>query len=216
MSKLIYSLLICILLSSFSRAEAQTTTPDRPDVTSWKVISSPNNISVRISDNVAFNVGLDITYQNPDNKNEFVRQIRFLIPFVTVKSRATMDKNYIDTMIAYTTDGAERDLLKTYLTKSDPILYIRWSVKDDNDRETVKLDTQNGENEVWFWNSSGEWIYDRNIKIKVAYPSETFEDLNNELMIVGVKYSLSKLEYHAREVPYAYISIAVKANKGGK
>src|SRR3989338_4872845 len=208
MIKLIVLVFLCTSLSPPLVAKAQVADPDRPDLTNWDVYSASK---IKISDKVPYYLGFDMIYQNPNNKKEYVRQIRTFIPFILVKSRAIQDKNYIDTIISYTTDTAERDLLKSYLVKSDPILYIRWKVQDDFERDTLKLDNRDGENEVWLWNAFGEWIYARNVKVKISYPSETFTDLNNELFIVGIKYSLSRTVYHSREVPYAFISIAVKA-----
>ncbi|MBI2065024.1 MAG: hypothetical protein HYT62_03175 [Candidatus Yanofskybacteria bacterium] len=211
--------LLCLFLLFFSfpaRVNAQDVTgpdsPDRPDVSSWTLVSS-SNISVNVSDSVMYYLGFDLEFQNPNNPNERVRQIRMLIPFVVVKSKGLLDKNYADAAVAYVTDGTERALLKDYATKSDVILYIRWSIESDVSRGTKKLI---GENEVWFWNASGEWVYGRNLRINKLMPSETFSGFGNYPIIVGVKYSLSRDIYNSTEVPYSFIFIALRATKGGK
>jgi hypothetical protein len=186
--------------------------PDRPDVSKWNLFSK-SSISVIVSDKIKYYLGMDLIYQNPDNLNEFVRQIRVITPFVVVKSKKELDKNFIDMMTTYVTDGTQRELMKSYEVKSDPILFIHWKVADDIERGTKKLD---GKDEVWFWNSFGEWVYAQDAKIKFTSTSEIFKETGSEPVIVGIKYSLNLRDYNAREVPFAYIAIAVKSLKGGK
>lgn len=208
-------LMLFLFFSGFNFAEAQdldiSSIPDRPDVSKWNVFSS-SKISVGISDGVMYYLGYDLIYQNPNDPKVYVRQIRVLVPFVVIKSLGDLDK-LADVAITYVTDGAEKELLKEYLVNSDPILEIRWREKDDLERDTSILD---GENQVWFLDSFGTWVYGRGLTIDTLWLSEVFKELDNELIIVGRKYSLGKDVYHAHEVPHAYIVVAVKVSKGAK
>jgi len=204
--------LLVVLSSGQYRVEGYNTDPDPPDVSGWKLFTR-NNISIRISDKVKYNLGFDLTYQNPHNSNEFVRQIRVLLPFVVVKNTTILDKNFADMAVAYVTDGAEKDLLKDYLTRSDPVLSIRWRMATDFKRDTYMLD---GKNEVWFWNSSGTRVYVRDTILRIDMMSDTFEEFDGKLMVTGLKYSLNKKNYRAHEVPHAFIVVAIKQPKGGK
>ena len=167
MSRLFVLLSLFLLLFSVSRAYAQDVVdpndPSRPDITGWTLMPGSSNISVNVSDNLMYYLGFDLTFQNPNDHSEHVRQVRVLTPFIVVKSNASLDKNYTDAAVAYATDGAEKALLKDYATKSDVILYIRWRVESDIQRGGV--DKLVGENEVWFWDATGKWTYGRNLKI---------------------------------------------------
>ena len=208
--------LLCFFISISTRVDAQnsvnTNGSDFPDISDW-VLFSGSNISVNVSDSVNYYLGFDLTFQNPENPTEFVRQVRILIPFVVVKSKASLDRNYADAAVAYVTDGTEKALLKEYLIKSDVILYVRWQVEPDIKRGTEKLVR---ENEVWFLNTTGQWVYGRNIIIDKMMTSETFLEFGKYPIIVGLKYSLSRKTYNSIEVPHEFIIIALKATKGGK
>src|SRR3989338_3181258 len=186
--------------------------PEIPDVSGWKIFSS-SNISAGLPNFGMYYLGLDITYQNPVDKNEFVRQIRIIVPFVAVKSSKTMDRNSYDAAITYVTDGEERDLLKTGLKESDLILCIRWKIKKDVNRNTDALD---GENEIWFFTAFGNRIYSRNRKITVDTLSERPKGRKGRLINVGKKYSLSQEAYYAKELPHSIMIIVSKGLKEGK
>lgn len=203
--------LLCLVVSFIlisTRANAQD--PVQPDVSGWTLISGSN---ISVSNSINYYLGFDLKFQNQKNPTEFVRQIRILIPFVVVKSKNSLDKNYADAAVAYVTDGAERALLKEYSTKSDVILYVRWNIESDVNRGTEKLV---GENEVWFWDTTGKWTYGRNLKINKLMSSETFPGFGKYPIIVGLKYSLNRKIYNSVEVPYAFILIALKATREGK
>ena len=212
--------LLCLFLMFFSMPtliSAQnivpSDNPDRPDLTGWKLMPESSNISVNVSDSVNYYLGFDLIFQNPKKPTEYVRQIRMLTPFVVIKSKSSLDKNFADVAVAYVTDGTEKSLLKDYLTKSDVILYIRWNIEPDFKRGTKKLV---GENEVWFWNVTGEWVYGRNLKINKLASSEIFSEFGKFPIVVGMRYSISRYIYNATEVPYAFIFVALKVTKGGK
>lgn len=214
MNKLLVLLSLFVLFFSVPKAvNGQTSVPVVPDVSGWTLLPSSSNISVNVSNSVNYYLGFDLKFQNPAKPTEFVRQIRIVTPFVVVKSKNTLDKNYADAAVAYVTDGTEKALLKDYLTKSDVVLYIRWNIEPD-----VKLGTKKlvGENEVWFWKNTGDWIYGRNLTIGKLMMSETFEGFGNYPIIVGAKYSLNRETYNSVEVPYAFILVALEATKGGK
>lgn len=208
-----FALLLLVSIPVIAQdASSVSVGPDKPDVTGWKLVVE-YKISVNATDRVGYYLGYDLTFQNPQNPNEFVRQVRLLLPFITVKSNNVLDKNFTDMAMTYVTDGAERELIKGYLEKSDPVLYVRWRVKDDIDRVSVKKD---GDHEVWLWNAQGNWVYQSGVTVKFEFLSETFKELNDELVVVGRKYSINKKDYVAREVPYAYIIIAIRPPKKGK
>lgn len=213
MSRLAMILSSFFVLVSANTAQSQyLNIPARPDFAKWTLISR-SDISITVSDSVKYHLGLDLKYQNPANLNEYGRQIKAFVPFIVVKSNRQQDRNFSDTAITYVTDGAEKKNLDTYLEKSDPILEVRWSEKKDLDRGTSE---QDGDNEVWFWDSSGNWTYGRGVIINRQETSEKFQELKNEIFIIGFKYSLDKKIYHAHEIPRVYIVLAMRAEKGGK
>lgn len=181
--KPILVLLFVLLFSSFARAQDL---PPPPDVAGW--IMEKNAIDVKISDEITVYIGFELKYQNPTDPQEFVMVIMRSIPAIVVRSQVTNDRSFIQTFVENYANKDEKDLLKIlYEERSDPVIYIKWRVKDDP--RTGKV-VQDGDATVWLETNAGERLTSTGEKVSVEFMTELIVNGEEKNISVGRKYSL--------------------------
>lgn len=181
--KPILVLLFVLFFSSFTRAQDL---PPPPDVDGW--IMEKNAIDVKISDEVGVYIGFELKYQNPSDPQEFVMVIMRSIPAIVIRGRVTDTRSFMQTFVENYANKDETDLLKVlYEERSDPIIYIKWRVKEDPRTGNM---VQDGDATVWLETNAGERLTSAGEKVSVEFVTELIINGEEKNISVGRKYSL--------------------------
>ena len=197
--RFIIALTLVLISAPLTRAQL----PPLPGVDDgWTVEKSI--IDVKISDSAVAYLGFELTYQNPNDPYEFIMVVMRSIPSVIVKSNTTDSRSLRQASIANYTKKDEQDTLRVmFQERSDPIIYIKWRVKNDANHEGIMV--QDGEAMVWFQNYTGEWIVDdTGKKISVEFITELITNGKDKNISVGRKYSLDDV-FQMMKVDRSYL-----------
>lgn len=189
MNKLIVALLFAMILDSNS--VKASTIPPFPDISGWTVVQT-SFIEMRISDLAVAYLGLDMEYQNPSNPTEYVRVVKRHVPLIFVK-KEQQDKRLLRSVVTdFYTRKDEEDQLAKLANKSDPIFYIQWRIKQDLQ---TRNNIQDGDVNIWFLESSGNWFFYQNKVLSVQFLSESIGNGKQRNVFVGRKYQVSGLHH---------------------
>ncbi|MDP3696693.1 MAG: hypothetical protein Q8R55_01520 [Candidatus Taylorbacteria bacterium] len=165
--------------------------PSVPNVSGWTVLST-SRIELRVSDDTVAYIGLEAEYSNPANPREFVRVIRRHIPLIISKRKQQNERLLSEMVVVFYTQKEEQDRLKEVSDKSDPILYVQWRTKKN---PRTGNDMQDGDANIWFLRSSGDWLLTHNERIEVEFLSENVGNGEPHNVFSGMKYRVGNA-YH--------------------
>lgn len=159
------------------------------DVDKWTV-NQKTRIEFRTSDEVVAYLGLDIEYvdySNPNNPAEFARVISRHVPLIFGKQKQANDRLFRDLVTSLYVQKEQEDRLGELDKKTDTIIYVHWKIKED---PVTKKDMHDGNIDVCFLKSNGDWFFIQNKPVSIQFLSERVSNDKSRNVLVGMKYQV--------------------------
>lgn len=166
-----------------------------PDVSGLLTINI-SRIELRISDKDVAYMGLEIDYQNPSDRNEFLRVIKRHIPLIISKKKNPNEKKFGEMILTYYTEKEEEDRLKEVSDKSDPIAYVQWRTKQN---PIHGRDEQDGPFRVCLMSFDGNFVSFDGQRLELEFLSENVTNGNQYNIFSGMEYRLGDI-YHIHRI----------------
>lgn len=157
-----------------------------PDISTWTIVSI-SRTELRVSDITVAYLCLEVEYNNPNNPREFVRVISRHTPLIISKQKLGEGRLFSEIIVVFYAKKEEQDRLTEIVSKSDPLIYTWWRTKRNSDTGT---DMQDGDVNIWFLQSDGNWSSFRNKKINIEFLTENIGNGKPHNVFTGMKYQI--------------------------
>lgn len=206
--KKIFVAIVFTAISFYPYLARADTHPPVPDISGWNVVSI-SRIALNVSDTTVAYLGLEVEYSNPSNPREFVRVTQRHIPLIISKQNKPSVRLLSEMAAVFYTKKEEQGRLLEIAKKSDSIIYTQWRIKENIRTGHDMLD---GDFDVWFLSSKGDWAFVKNQEIKIEFMTENVGNGKPHNVFSGMKYQVGSI-YHIVRIDRNDL---VKLFEGGK
>ena len=131
-------------------------------------------------------LGLIITYQNPNNENEFIKVVKRHTPIISVKhSIKDKESRYVVRKYSESNESSALDELRK---EADAVIYVQWKQKKDSWTDEY---IQDGATKSWIYSQTGLWHGAFENKVVKRSISEPVGE-KGETEIVGFQFRLGE------------------------
>lgn len=198
----------------FARADtaqlATNSNPPTPNISDWPVFNM-SRTALNVSDMTVAYLGLEITYRNPVNFNEFVKVTYRHISLIISKQHKPNARLLSEMVTVFYNQKEERDRFLEISNRSDPIIYTQWRTKKNL---TTGYDMLDGDFGVWFLSPKGDWVFVKNQEVEIEFMTENVGNGKPHNVFSGMKYQVGDL-YHIIRVDRNDLLKLFKADSTG-
>lgn len=202
--------LFLLFFCCFTSAKASSQDIIRPpNVDDWRVVNV-SVLDVRLSDLTVVYLGFQVQFQNPVETDEFILVTNRFRPLIFAKSDPRDDRKFQKAIVNFYTQKERQDILEKRYQEADAIIYQRWRVTvDQSTNQLVK----NGDVDVWFLTSDGNWKLIKNEKVDIEPVSILRSKDFKQGILAGIRYSVGDSFQIIRAEP-VFLIAALKKGDG--